>query len=104
MKNKNEILGTVKLDPSGIDLVVTNQGGVSDYCEMRASQLSALTTIICGQGYETFKLYNEEIQGDVLHLINGLAQEIQQLISIVCLEEEKRTVAKFKKDKGVQHE
>nr|WP_315467283.1 hypothetical protein [uncultured Undibacterium sp.] len=104
MKNKNDILGTVKLDPSGIDLVVTNQGGASDYCEMRAAQLSALTTIVCGDGYETFKRYNEEIQSDVLFLINGLAQEIQQLIPIVCLEEEKRTVAKFNRDKGVQHE
>lgn len=104
MKNKNKILGTVKLATSGIDLVVTNEGGAFDYCEMRTAQLAALTAIIYGEGYETFKLHNEDIQGNVLWLINELASEVNKLLPIVCLEAEKQAVANFKKNQGAQHE
>jgi hypothetical protein len=104
MKNKNEILGTIKLAPSGIDLVVTNEGGAFDYCEMRTAQLAALTTIIYGEGYETFKLHNEDIQSNVLWLVNELATEVNKLLPIVYLEAEKQAVANSKKNQGAQHE
>lgn len=104
MKNKNEVLGTVNLSHSGVNLVVTNEGGAFDYCEMRTGQLFALTTIIYGEGFETFKLHNEDIQGNVLWLIHELAAEVNKLLPIVCLEAEKHAVANFKKNKGAQHE
>jgi hypothetical protein len=104
MKNKNEVLGTINLSPNGVNLVVTNEGGVFDYCEMRTAQLAALTAIVYGEGYESFKLYNEEIQGSLLWLTNGLATEVNKLLPIVCLESEKRAVANLNKNQGAQHE
>lgn len=107
MINKNDILGTIKTGCTGVNLVITNEGGSFDYCNMRTSQLSALTSIICGEGYEAFKLYNEDIQGNVIWLINELAREVEQLLPIVCEEAKSHALAhasKLKKDKGVQHE
>lgn len=104
MKDKNKILGTVNLGNSGINLVVTNEGEAVDYCSMRAAQLSALTSIISGEGYESFKLFNENVQDNVLWLINELANEVKQLLPIVCLEEKTRTEAHFKSSKGLHHE
>lgn len=107
MKDKYKILGTVKTGFSGVNLEITNEGGAYDYCSMRTSQLSALTTIICGEGYETFKLHNDDIKGNVMWLINELAREIKQLLPIVCEEAKNHALAhasKLKKDKGVQHE
>lgn len=102
MKNKNEILGTVNMSHSGVNLVVTNEGGAFDYCEMRTAQLAALTTIIYGES--NFKQHNENTQDNILWLIHELASEVNKLLPIVCLEAEKHAVTNYKKKQGAQHE
>lgn len=96
MAAKNEILGTVAMNSDGVNLVITG-GGTYDHCAMRAAQLSALTHIISGEGFDNFELYSNTVKDNVMWLVNSLACEVEALLPILLKESQK-------KQKGAQHE
>jgi hypothetical protein len=85
-ENKKEILGTVEFSPFGVSLVITKENGAYDHASMRAAHLSALTTVLSGEGGEHFDLCAEKIKSDVMWLVSSLAQELQDLLPIVSAE------------------
>lgn len=84
--NKKDILGTIPLSSSGVNLVITKENGAYDHAAMRVAQLDALTSILHGEGFNTFQLYAESVQDNVLWLVHELAHEIKELLPIVCEE------------------
>jgi hypothetical protein len=73
-----EIIGRYDL-PNGA-IVSIQEGEAIDYASMRARQLSALTHVMGGEGFE---LWNEEIQSNVKWLASTLSGELASLISII---------------------
>lgn len=84
--NKKDILGTIALSTFGVNLVITKENGAYDHAAMRVAQLDALTSILHGGGFNTFQLYAESVQDNVLWLVHELAHEIKELLPIVCEE------------------
>lgn len=52
----------------------------------KSAQLTALCQSFVGDGFETFRLMNEQIQHDLLFLALDLAQEIQKETSKLSVE------------------
>lgn len=59
---------------------------LDDYDELsrKASQLSALLSVIIGAGYENFSLYNHSIKQNHLWTCSNLADQIDKLLSKRC--------------------
>lgn len=51
----------------------------------RTVQLSALLATLYGEGYQSFKTYNEDIQENTLWLAHDVACEIAKLVSSMKL-------------------
>jgi hypothetical protein len=52
----------------------------------RASQLVALTSLLCGDGLEVFQRCTDETQGQLLSLVHELAREVEHLAEVVPLD------------------
>lgn len=48
-----------------------------DFVDRRVAQLDSLTSFLAGGGGEAFRLYNHDIQSDVLWLIADLAHDVR---------------------------
>ena len=90
MATNNEILGKVKFDAYGVSLVIEKDGSAIDYCNMRLAQLTALTAMMHGGGFDAFNSYSDAIKNDALWLVYELANEVDQLMPLVCDQAAKR--------------
>jgi len=50
-----------------------------DVLSRKAAQLSALLTVIVGEGFDSFNLYNDEIKQNYLWACQDLAWEVKSL-------------------------
>lgn len=55
-------------------------GEVLDQLETRIYQLSAMLTMICGGGFDTFNNWNDQIRGDYLWACSMMADECRELV------------------------
>lgn len=77
-KNTNTSRGSYKIDNGAT--VSIEAGNATGYAGMRAAQLSALTAVmVC----DDFQRYNDSIQNNVIWLVSNIAQELENLITIV---------------------
>lgn len=84
MAANSENLGKFKLDSYGVSLVIERDGSATDYCNMRLAQLSALTSLMYGGGFESFNSYSDAIKNDALWLVHELVNEVNHLMPFVC--------------------
>lgn len=80
MANKNNNTCELTYTIEGLATIALKTGDVVDYAQMRASQLSALTSLLC---CDDFQNYNNSIQNNVLLLVCGMASEVEKLISML---------------------
>ena len=66
--------------PAGADCATTdaNKRDARDKRDARIRQLAALTATLCGEGFENFNNYTEDVQGSVLWLVHELAADVER--------------------------
>lgn len=78
MEIQKEIVGKYNLENGAI--VSIPAGGAQDFAQMRATQLSALSSMM---QVEAFEHFSSEIKSNIHWLASTLSDEIQALIPIV---------------------
>lgn len=87
------VLGVLQTFQQGVQIVITDNA--LNYCEIRASQLSALLLVICGDGHSNFVTQDDLTQDTIKWLASSLADEIKDLLPIVIKEAELRVKATY---------
>ena len=91
--NKQDVLGSIAMHHDGVTLKFTNEGGVLDHTTMRTAQLFALTSVMTDSlGFSNF---NADIRGNLLWLVESLADEVRQLVPLVSKESAHHTAAQL---------